>query len=73
MINAAEASIEASAEDDAERRRIRAKLYAPPKNRPQQGGRRSRPPQMQMNALEAQALAAQLEAEDNRLAGRRSG
>lgn len=73
MINAAEASIDASAEDDAERRRLRAKLYAPPKHRPQQSGRPARPSQMQMNASEAQALAAQLEAEDKRLAGRRSG
>ncbi|MEU2487024.1 hypothetical protein ABZ593_20750 [Streptomyces sp. NPDC012617] len=68
MINAAEASILASAEDEAEARRMKAKLYAPPK-----GVRRARAPQMGFDVSQAQALAAQLEAEDARLTGRRSG
>ncbi|MFF5045699.1 hypothetical protein [[Kitasatospora] papulosa] len=71
MINAAEAAIEQGAEDDAERKRIRTRLYAPPKgSRPQ---RRVRPPGMGFDAAGAQALAQQLEAEDERLTGRRSG
>lgn len=72
MINAAEVAIEQAAEDETERKRIHARLYAPPKgSRPQ--GRRGRPPGMGFDAAGAQALAAQLEAEDERLTGRRSG
>ncbi len=58
--------MEQSAEDDAERRRIRAQLYAPPKGS-QAGRRRMRPPGMAMG--QAQSLAAQLAAEDARLTG----
>lgn len=72
MLNAAEAAMDAAAEDDAERARNRAKLYAPPKGSRFAGGRR-RPPGMGMTAAQAQALTAQMAAEDARYAGRRSG
>lgn len=75
MLNAAEVSMDQAAEDDAERARNRAKLYAPPKDargrRPD--GRRVRPPGMSMDRGKAQALAAQLAAEDAKLTGRRTG
>ncbi|MCF3960607.1 hypothetical protein [Streptomyces fuscigenes] len=87
MLNAAEASIDASAEDDGERTRNRAKLYAPPAGavrrgtqragvtRPATGASRpSAPPgQGGMSRSHAQALMAQLAAEDARLAGPRNG
>lgn len=73
MLSAAEASIDQSAEDDAERQRNRAKLYAPPNGYRAEGGRRVRPPGMGMPRNQAQSLAAQLAAEDAQLAGRRTG
>ncbi|MFI9026297.1 hypothetical protein [Streptomyces sp. NPDC053560] len=66
MLNAAEASMDAAAEDDAERRRNKAKLYAPPKGE-RSRDRRGRPPGMRMDRASAQALAAQFAAEDARL------
>ncbi|WP_327415383.1 hypothetical protein [Streptomyces sp. NBC_01233] len=73
MLAAAEAAIEDSAEDQAERDRNRAKLYAPP--RPAgPGGRRMRPPPAAgLDRSGAQALMAQLAAEDAKLAGRPTG
>lgn len=74
MLSAAEAAMDQAAEDDAERRRNRARLYAPPGGRSRApDGRRVRPPGMGMNRSQAQALAAQLAAEDARLTGRDSG
>jgi len=63
-----------AAEDDAERQRNRARLYAPPGGRSRTpGGRRVRPPGMGFDRTQAQALAAQLAAEDARLTGRGTG
>lgn len=68
MLNAAEAAIDASADDDSERARNRAKLYAlPAGERRAAGARRPRPPGMGLDMAKAQALAAQLAAEDARL------
>ncbi|MBT2453245.1 hypothetical protein [Streptomyces sp. ISL-86] len=66
MLSAAEASIDAAAEDDNERARNRAKLWAPPKGRTLQD-RRVRTPGMRMEQSQAQAMAARLAAEDARL------
>jgi hypothetical protein len=90
LLNAAEAAIYAAAEDDAERARIRAKIYAPPggavvrrgARRPgaappaagTPGGSRPGPAAPMgegMSRGAAQALVAQLAAEDARLAGGR--
>jgi hypothetical protein len=88
MLNAAEAAIDASAEDDAERARNRAKLYAPPAGagvprgarRAGTGARRPSRPSAAAAPAEAgggmtrgraQALMAQLAAEDGRLSGGR--
>jgi hypothetical protein len=62
--------MEASAADDAERARNRAKLYAPPKGmtRRQAAAGGGVPPAMSRD--QAAALVAQVEAEDARLAGR---
>lgn len=65
-----------AAEDDAERQRIRAKLYAPPR-----GSARRRTPAAAgqarpgggMDLAAARAMMAQVAAEDARAAGRRSG
>lgn len=62
-----------TAEDESERQRNRAKLYAPPAGWRPAAGERVRVPGAGMNRAQAQALAAQLSAEDARLAGRRSG
>ncbi|BBA98370.1 hypothetical protein RVR_4524 [Actinacidiphila reveromycinica] len=72
MLSAAEATLEQGAEDEADWRRIKAKLYAPPKGQrgPQ---RRARPPGMGMDMGQAQSLAAQLAAEDARMTGSRTG
>ncbi|GGZ23227.1 hypothetical protein GCM10010387_15420 [Streptomyces inusitatus] len=70
MLAAAEAQIDQSAEDDKERARNRAKLYAPPKGWLAPGGRRSRPGAM--TTAQAQALMQQLAAEDARVTGMRS-
>lgn len=56
-----------AAEDDAERARNRARLYAPPKNKRQ--GRRGPVPGVSMTAARAAAMAAQVAAEDARLGG----
>lgn len=57
--------MDAAAEDDSERRRNKAKLYAPPKG--ERRNQRGRPPGMRMDRAAAQALAAQFAAEDARL------
>ncbi|WP_327385077.1 hypothetical protein [Streptomyces sp. NBC_01207] len=54
-----------AAEDDAERARNRARLYAPPKGR----GRRGPVPGVTMNRAKAAQMVAQLAAEDARLGG----
>ncbi|MFH9439023.1 hypothetical protein [Streptomyces rochei] len=73
MINAAEAAMYQSAEDDAERRRIESKLYAPPKaaRRPR-GAAAPRPAPEQpqrgrMTVQDARSLMAQLAAQDAQL------
>lgn len=68
MLNAAESAIYAAADDEAERARAKAKLYMPPK-----GQKRVRPAAMRLDAGQAQALAAQLAAEDARLTGEDTG
>ncbi|MFE4796241.1 hypothetical protein ACFRFL_14260 [Streptomyces sp. NPDC056708] len=70
MLSAAEASIDQAAEDEAERQRNRAKLYAPPAGA---GGRRARPAGAGMNRSQAQGLMAQLAAQDAQLARGRTG
>ncbi|MFD4314980.1 hypothetical protein [Streptomyces sp. NPDC058548] len=69
MLSAAEASIDAAAEDDNERARNRAKLYAPPRGSGSPG-RRARPAAMAMDRGQATALMARLAAEDSRLGAR---
>ncbi|MGO4421285.1 hypothetical protein AB4Z54_21890 [Streptomyces sp. MCAF7] len=72
MLNAAEASMDMAAEDDAARARNRAELYAPPKGarrRPAEGARpRSA---ARIDASQARALMAQVTAEEARVQGRR--
>lgn len=63
MINAAEAAMDASAEDDAERARNRARLYAPPKGMRRARGQ-ERPVGVSMNRGQALGLMAQLAAQD---------
>ncbi|MBT2490651.1 hypothetical protein J7E96_19450 [Streptomyces sp. ISL-96] len=73
MLSAAEAAIDDAAEDEAQRERNRAELYAPPRAAGP-GGRRVRPPPAaRLDQSGAQALMAQLAAEDTQLAGRRTG
>jgi hypothetical protein len=72
MLNAAEASIDQAAEDDAERQRNRAKLYAPPRGYRPPPGKRVRVPGG-FTASQARALAQQVAAEDARFTGSRSG
>ncbi|MYR64409.1 hypothetical protein GTY54_52100 [Streptomyces sp. SID625] len=72
MINAAEQAMYASCEDDTERRRVQAKLYAPPKTvrRPRRAGGPQQPQRPQRGAMtmkDAQALMAQLAAQDAQL------
>jgi hypothetical protein len=69
MLAAAEVAMEMSSEDDAERQRIRAKLYAPPRGERARG----RPAAARVDAGQARALMAQVAAEDAQLASRRSG
>ncbi|MFJ1607063.1 hypothetical protein ACIOHS_27375 [Streptomyces sp. NPDC088253] len=60
----------ASAEDDAERKRIQAKLYAPPKElrRSRREGAKARQPQRGALTMQgAQSLMAQLAAQDAQL------
>lgn len=73
MLSAAEATLEQGAEDDAERHRIRAKLYAPPKGYRPQGSAKPPGMAMGMHMSQAQSLATQLAAEDARLTGHRTG
>ncbi|MFI5629230.1 hypothetical protein ACIA8E_07585 [Streptomyces sp. NPDC051664] len=74
MLNAAEAAMEAAAEDDAERQRNRAKLYAPPGGRRRTpAGRQASPTGAGLDMARAQSLAAQLAAEDANLTGGRTG
>ncbi|MFF4755550.1 hypothetical protein ACWD5R_32015 [Streptomyces sp. NPDC002514] len=71
MLSAAEATLEQGAEDEAERQRIRTKLYAPPEG--YRSPKRARPAGAGMNLSQAQSLAAQLAAEDARMSGSRTG
>jgi hypothetical protein len=73
MLNAAEASMDQAAGDDAERARNRAKLYAPPQGYRPPDGRRAKMPGAGMTAGQARALTARLTAQDAQLTGRRSG
>lgn len=66
MLNAAEAAMDQAAEDDGERARNRAKLYAPPAGMKSGRGQR-RHPSVSMNKSQAQALMAQLAAQDAQL------
>ncbi|MFH8577110.1 hypothetical protein [Streptomyces zaomyceticus] len=70
MLAAAEAAIEDAAEDQAERDRNRAKLYAPPRVAGPGGQRMRPPPAIRVDQAGAQALMAQLAAEDARLGSR---
>lgn len=72
MLNAAEASMDQAAEDDKERARNRARLYAPPKSA-RRGRGQPRQPGTAMNRGQAQALMAQLAAQDAQLGRRASG
>ncbi|MFD4609730.1 MULTISPECIES: hypothetical protein [unclassified Streptomyces] len=56
-----------SADDDAERSRIRASLYAPPRAERRSRGQRPQPPGGAMTMHGAQALMAQLAAQDAQL------
>lgn len=68
MLNAAEAAMDAAAEDDAARERNRTILYAPPRGaRRGPDGRRARAPGRSLDMEAARALAAQVAAEDARL------
>lgn len=67
MLNAAESSMDQSAEDDGERARNRARLYAPPKS-VKRGRGQQRHPATVMQAGQARALMAQLAAQDAQLA-----
>ncbi|MYX39047.1 hypothetical protein GTY85_37615 [Streptomyces sp. SID8377] len=76
MLAAAEATMDQAANDDAERARNRAQLYAPPKGqrrRRTRDGERDRPTGDGMKMRDAQQLMAQLAAQDAHLAGGRSG
>jgi hypothetical protein len=79
MLAAAEAAIDAAAEDENERKRTRAKLYAPPKaeiarrRAAVEAGERPRPAGGGMTLDGAQALMAQMAAQDAQLTGGRSG
>lgn len=70
MLNAAEAAMDQAAEDDSERARNRAKLYAPPHG-VDKGRRRGRPARGGgLDWAGAQALMAQVAAEDAKVRGR---
>ncbi|WP_328427925.1 hypothetical protein [Streptomyces sp. NBC_00443] len=78
MLAAAEAQMDAAAEDEQERARNRAKLYAPPERARRRAPRapdapRPKPAAGGMTLDGAQALMAQLAAQDAQLTGRRSG
>ncbi|GAA2948112.1 hypothetical protein ACFPN0_15325 [Kitasatospora cinereorecta] len=72
MLNAAEAAMDQVAEDDGERARNRAKLYAPPKGYRPPGGRRQRPAGTGMNMAQAMALTAQLSTQDAQIGRQRT-
>jgi hypothetical protein len=67
MLNAAEAAMDQAAEDDKERARNHARLYAPPKGMKRTRGA-PRHPGAAMNAGQAKTLMAQLAAQDAQLA-----
>lgn len=73
MLNAAEASMDQAAEDEKERIRNRARLYAPPKGYRSPDGKRPRVPGVTLTAAQARALTGQFSAQDAQLTGRRSG
>lgn len=75
MLNAAEARIFGAAEDETTRERARAQLYAPPRDGAAGKGRarsRTGPTPARMDMGQAQALMAQMAAEDARLGGPRA-
>lgn len=68
MLAAAEAAMDAAAKDDKERAKNHAKLYAPPKEIAKKTRDKRAPlPGAGMSRGQAQALAAQLAAEDAQL------
>ncbi|MFD8509721.1 hypothetical protein ACFV27_01045 [Streptomyces antimycoticus] len=76
MLAAAEAQMDAAAEDDAERARNRAKLYAPPaenRRRRRPSGEPPRPVAGGMSLDQVQALMSQMAAQDAQFTGGRSG
>ncbi|MGW3971220.1 hypothetical protein ACWEFD_18210 [Streptomyces ardesiacus] len=73
MIAAAEAAIDASAKDDQERARNRARLYAPPKGYGRPAAAGERPARAGMSLDQVQAMMASVAAEDAQLNGGRSG
>ncbi|MGW1352842.1 hypothetical protein ACWCQE_26770 [Streptomyces sp. NPDC002409] len=70
MLSAAEAAMDQAAEDDAERQRNRARLYAPPPGTRREARRR---PTQGVSLAQAQSLMAQVAAEDARFNGGRTG
>lgn len=64
MLNAAEAAIDESAQDEKERAANRARLYAPPKGASRSAGQRTRPAAAGMNRSAVQNLMAQAAAQD---------
>lgn len=76
MLAAAEAAMDMAAEDDAERQRNRARLYAPPREarrRPVAGTGRARPAAGGMDLNAARAMMTAVAAEDAKVTARRSG
>jgi hypothetical protein len=73
MLAAAEASMDAAAQDDGERARNRAKLYAPPRGA--QGPPRpgARPAGRGMSLDQVQALMSAVATEDAQVTGGRNG
>lgn len=69
MINAAEVAMLSSAEDDAARQRLKAKLYAPPRQERKPGQRVRTPPQARMSKADAMALMSQMSAQDAQYRG----
>lgn len=64
MVNAAEAAIMGSAEDEKGRARLKAQLYAPPKGSRRPQGGRARPPGMRMTRGQAGDLLAAAAVQD---------